>query len=72
MRESSLQIFAIRQRKKSERDNIDVRKSNIYHLYLTTLLKMEIFQKKIVVTKNDLIKDVDLPSYKALNLTKLN
>ena len=33
---------------------------------------MEIFQKKIVVTKNDLIKDVDLPLYKALNLTKLN
>ena len=31
---------------------------------------METFQKKIVVAKNDLIKDVDLPSYKPLNLTK--
>ena len=46
----------------------------IQHYYLTALLKIEIFEKKILankaVTKEDLIKNVNILSYEPLKLTE--
>ena len=46
----------------------------IQHHYLTALLKIEIFEKKILankaVTKEDLIENVNILSYEPLKLTE--
>ena len=68
-----LQILVIRRSKKYQRDNIDVRQSNTPSL-LNSSTENGTFQKenisRKIVTKDDLIKNVNIPSHELLNLTE--
>ena len=69
-----LQILAIRL-SKNTREIILMSERVIHHHYLTALLKMNgTFQKENIsskiVTKGDLVKNVNIPSHEPLNLTE--
>ena len=64
------QILAIRRQKKYERDNIDVRESNTPSLLNNSTENGSFRKENIsskVVTKEDLTKNVNIPSYEPLN-----
>ena len=67
------QILTTRRQKKDERDNIDVSESNTPSLLNSSTENGNFRKENIsnkVVTKEDRIKNVNIPSFEPLNLTE--